>query len=193
MKINRARAVVLALALCGLHAVAAHAQMPDPAAIEAQKEAMKSLAMLDGTWRGPAWIMDPSGAKHEMTQTERVGSFLDGGIKVIEGRGYQADGTVGFNAFAIMSYDAAKKAFSMRSYAVGRAGDFPVTVTADGFTWDHAMGPITIRYTATIKNGEWHEVGERIATGQDPVRFMEMTLTRIGDTDWPAGGAVPAK
>jgi len=27
----------------------------------------------------------------------------------------------------------------------------------------------------------------------EPVRFFEMTLTRVGDTTWPAEGAVPQK
>jgi hypothetical protein len=171
----------------------AFAQAPDPQAIAAQKEAMKSLSIFDGTWRGLAWILMPGGEKLDVTQTERVGSFLDGGVKVIEGRGYDASGNVAFNAFGIVSYDAAKKTYSLRTYAMGRVGDFPLTTSADGFSWEHLMGPITIRYTATIKNGEWHEVGERMVKGQPPVKFMEMTLKRIGDSDWPAGGAVPAK
>lgn len=171
----------------------AHAQAPDMQAIAAQKEAMKALSMLDGTWRGPGWVLMPDGTKKEMTQTERVGSFLDGAVKVIEGRGYEANGSVGFNAFAIISYDAAKKTYSMRSYALGRQADFAVTPTADGFKWEHPMGPITISYTATIKDGVWHEVGERSAKGQPPVTFLELTLKRIGNSDWPAAGAVPAK
>ena len=48
---------------------------------------------MDGTWRGPAWTLLPSGEKHELTQTERVGSMLDGSIKVIEGRGYEVKPT----------------------------------------------------------------------------------------------------
>jgi hypothetical protein len=38
-----------------------------------------------------------------------------------------------------------------------------------------------------------HEIGERIVPGGEPVRFFEMTLKRIGDTDWPAAGAVGPK
>jgi len=52
---------------------------------------------------------------------------------------------------------------------------------------------MTIRYTAVIKDGTLKEVGDRLEQGKDPVRFFEMTLTRIGDTTWPAGGAVPPK
>jgi hypothetical protein len=167
---------------------------PDPAAlIAAQKEGMAPLAFMDGVWRGRAWTILASGEKHDVTQTERIGPFLDGSVKVIEGRGYDADGKVAFNALGVVSYDTTTKKYTMRSYAMGRSGDFVVTPTADGFVWEIPAGPMTIRYTAVIKDGTWHEVGDRIAPGQEPVRFFEMTLTRIGDSDWPAAGAIPPK
>ena len=186
-------AVIGALFLAAaLPAVASAQERPDPAALAAaQREAMSRLAFMDGAWRGPAWTLLPSGEKHTLTQTERVGTFLGGAVRVIEGRGYEADGSVGFNALAIVSYDPAKRAYSLRSYAMGRAGDYVLTPTADGFTWEIPAGPMTIRYTAVIKNGEWKEVGDRIPPDGKPVRFFEMTLKRLGDTDWPAGGAVP--
>src|SRR6476620_6589663 len=81
---------------------------PSPATlIAAQRDAMKVLAVMDGVWRGDAWTILRSGEKHSITQTERIGPFLDGSIKVIEGRGYDADGKVSFNAFGIISYDPA--------------------------------------------------------------------------------------
>jgi hypothetical protein len=76
---------------------------------------------------------------------------------------------------------------------MGQVGDFVLTPTADGYTWEIPAGPMTIRYTAVIKGGSWNEVGDRIAKGQEPVRFFEMNLTRVGDTDWPAGGAIPPR
>lgn len=167
---------------------------PDMAAVMAsQRQALAKLDFMDGTWRGPAWTLLPSGEKHALTQTERIGPFLDGAVKVIEGRGYEADGRVGFNAFGIVSYDPGKRAYTMRAYAQGRVGDFPLTVTADGFTWEIAAGPATIRYTAEVKDGTWHEYGERIMAGAELVRFHEMTLKRVGDTDWPAAGTVGPK
>jgi hypothetical protein len=190
------RRTLLALALLALAlpAVAPAQGRPDPEALlAAQREAMAKLAMLDGEWRGTAWTITPSGEKHTITQTERVGPMLGGSVRVIEGRGYEADGRVGFNAFAVISYQPDKQAFSMRSYAGGHSGDFAVTPTADGFTWEIPAGPMTIRYTATVKDGRWREVGDRIAPGKDPVRFLEMDLARIGDSSWPAGGVVPAK
>lgn len=161
------------------------------AILSAQRDAMKRLAFMDGVWRGPAWTILPNGQKHDITQTERIGPFLDGTVKVIEGRGYEADGKVTFNAMGIVSYDVAKKTFSMRSYAQGRSGDYMLTPTADGFVWEIPAGPgMTIRYTATVKDGTWKEVGDRIVKDKAPIRFFEMNLKRVGDSTWPAGEAI---
>lgn len=187
-------AVVLVVVLAGSSMVAIAQGPPDAAkTVAAQKEAMARLAYMDGVWRGPAWTLLPSGEKHTLTQTERIGNFLDGAVKVVEGRGYGADGKVEFNAFAIISYDPAKQAYNLRSYAMGRAGDFVLTPTADGYVWEIPAGPTTIRYTVTIKDGTWHEVGDRIVSGKAPMRFFEMNLKRVGATDWPAAGAVSPK
>lgn len=175
-----------------LHGARAYAQA-DVEGIAAQKEAMKTLAWMDGVWRGPASTTLPSGQKHDITQTERIGPFLDGAVKVIEGKGYDAEGKVSFNAFGTISYDATKKAYTLHSYAMGRVGDFTLTPTADGYVWEIPMGPMTIHYTATVKDGNWNEVGDRVASGQPPVRFFEMNLRRIGDTDWPAAGSIAPK
>ncbi len=165
---------------------------PDPATlIAAQREAMAPLAYMDGVWRGTAWTILPSGQKHTITQTERIGPFLDGSVKVIEGRGYEPDGKVSFNAFGTISYNPATKTYTLHSYAMGYAGDFTLTRTADGYVWEIPAGPMTIRYTAVVKDGAWKEVGDQISTGKEPVRFFEMNLKRVGDTDWPGAGAIP--
>jgi hypothetical protein len=167
---------------------------PDPAALlKAQREAMKPLAYMDGVWRGPAWTILDSGVKHTVTQAERIGPFLDGAVKVIEGRGYNEDGTVGFNAFGTISYNPATRAYTLHSYAQGMAGDFTFKLNADGYVWEIPAGPGVIRYTAVVKDGAWREVGDQIFPGKEPVRFFEMNLKRIGDTDWPRAGAVPPK
>ena len=167
---------------------------PDPAAlINAQRDAMKPLAFMDGAWRGTAWTILPSGEKHTVTQTERIGPFLDGSVKVIEGKGYDADGKVSFNAFGTISFNPSTRAYSMHSHAQGNVGDFVFTPTPDGYVWEIPAGPSTIRYTAVIKNGELREVGDRIVPGKEPARFFEMNLKRIGDTNWPAAGSIPPK
>ena len=39
--------------------------------------------------------------------------------------------------------------------------------------------------------GSWTEVGDYVAPDQPPRRFFTMTLTRVGDGDWPQAGGVP--
>lgn len=170
----------------------AAAQHNPQAVQQAQREAMAPLKFLDGTWRGPAWTLQANGEKRHLVQTERIGPFLQGTLRVIEGRGYLDDGSVGFNALGIVSYDTTKKAYAMRSYAMGYAGDFAFTPSADGYAWELPAGPkATIKYVATVRDGTLHEVGDRVVEGQPPVRIFEMTLKRIGDTPWPAGDPVP--
>jgi hypothetical protein len=186
----------LTIVACGLTGPATGQGRGDPAAlISAQRQAMAGLAFMDGVWRGPAWTILPSGEKHTITQTERIGPFLDGSVKVIEGRGYNADGSVGFNALGIISYGIDTQTYSLRSYALGQSGDFALKVNEDGsgYVWEIPAGPMTIRYTATIKDGTWREVGDRIVPEKEPVRFFEMDLTRVGDTTWPGAGVISPK
>lgn len=188
---HRLAALAFLMITMGVSLTASGQGRPDPATlIAAQREAMIPLAFMDGVWRGPAWIIRPSGEKHTSTQTERIGPFLDGSVKVFEGRGYDADGKVSFNAFGTISYDPATRAYTLHSYALGNVGDFVLTLAADGYVWDIPAGPMKIRYTAVVKDGAWREVGDRIMPGKEPVRFFEMNLKRVGDTSWPAAGAI---
>ena len=185
--------MIIAAALLAFAAPAA-AQPRDPAALQAaQRQAMRKLPGMDGIWRGTAWTMTPAG-RHDVVHTERIGSFLGGTVKVIEGRSYNPDGSVGFNALGIVSYDPAAKAYSLHSHAMGRAGDFRLDVRPDGYVWQTPAGPgAIVRYTATIGDGKWREIGERIAGSAAPVRIFEMNLKRVGDTSWPAADPVPMK
>jgi hypothetical protein len=187
------RKITILVAALGTVTVPATAQAPmSPAArLAAQREAMRAFDFLDGTWRGPA---SSESGKFHTTQTERVGSLLDGTVKVIEGRSYDSSGRTMFNALGIISYDPVRRSYSMHSYAMSYSGDFPVEVRKDGFSWTQPAGPsASVRYTATISNGEWHETGDRIAGTGAPVRIFEMRLKRLGSTDWPAADPVPPK
>ena len=189
------RIAFLFVIVSALAAVSFGQKAPDvPALKAAEREALKPLKWMDGTWRGPAWTLLADGSKHEIIQTERIGPFLDGSVKVFEGRGYDLKtGEVTFNAIGVVSYNPATKAFSLQSHAQGQGGNFVLTPTADGYYWEIPAGPMVIRYTAVFKDGLWREVGDRIVPGKEPFRFFEMNLKRIGDSDWPAAGAVPMK
>ena len=188
---HRSAAFAILLMTAGASLAAFGQGRQDPATlVAAQREAMTALSVMDGVWRGPAWTILPSGEKHSVTQTERIGPFLDGSVKVIEGRGYDADGKVTFNAFGTVSYNPATRTYTLHSYAQGNSGDFALKPTPEGYVWEIPAGPMTIRYTAVIRDGSWREVGDRITPGKEPVRFFEMNLKRVGDTSWPAGGAI---
>lgn len=194
---NLRRSLSAAVIGCALGAAAplsSAAGAPDSAPLlAAQRQSMQALSAFDGTWRGPARIILPDGKEVLITQTERVGSFLGETVKVIEGRGHAQDGTSPFNAFAVISYSPQTGKYNFRSHAQGHSGDFPLELTPGGFSWSIKAGPATLRYTATVKDGVWHEIGERITEGHAPVKTFEMSLQRLGSTDWPAAGAVPAK
>jgi hypothetical protein len=49
---------------------------------------------------------------HRLVQTERIGPFLGGSTKVIEGCSYDDAGAARFNAFGIVSYDPATRSYS---------------------------------------------------------------------------------
>ncbi len=170
------------------------AQVPvQPAGTAAQREALASLDILNGEWRGQAVVHGPGGTE-TLTQTERVGSLLGGSIKVIEGRGYAADGSTVFNAMAVLSWDEREGRYRFRSWANGFSGDYRFERTEDGFRWETPAGPnARIEYVATVRDGTWHEVGTFYMEGQPPRQMIEMRLTRIGDTDWPASEAVPTR
>jgi hypothetical protein len=126
------------------------------------------------------------GRKHVITQTERIGLFLDGALKVIEGRGYDADGKLAFNSFGIVSFNPATRSYSMRSYA-GQVGDF-VRLTADDSRGDSGW-PGDDPHTAAIKGNtlrdrRTHRCRQR--TGA----LLRDDAAEVGDADWPAAGTV---
>lgn len=186
---NRFRLISFAAALVLAAPATAFAQATDTASIAEQQVAMKKLDWMHGVWRGPAVSRSPQG-EHKVAQTERIGSFLGGTLTVMEGKGFNPDGSVGFNALGVASYDTRTKSYWLTSWALGHGGKFAMTITDNGYYWEVPMGAMTMRYTATLANGVWTEVGDFIAEGKAPQRVFEMNLKRVGDSDWPAAGGL---
>lgn len=187
------RAIVLAAAL----ATASLTALTTAAPVAAQPTPERSAAMaefdwLKGVWRGPAEGVNPDRTPYSVTQTERIGSALGGDVLVIEGRGYKADGSTGFNALGIISWNAQTGKYEIRSYAQGYAGTFEITPTADGYVWETPAGPgAVIRFTAVYKDGTLTETGQYVRDGKPLAQTFQMRLKRVGDTDWPIGKPVP--
>jgi hypothetical protein len=188
------KTLLLAACLLSLSSPAsAQAPASPQSLLTAQRAAMEKLAFLDGVWRGPAWSITPDG-RYEIIQTERIGPLLGSSVRVIEGRGYNADGSVGFNALGIISFDPGSGRYSLHSYALGRSGDFPFTVTPNGYQWEVPAGPgAVVRYSASVEAGVLREVGYYVAGNAPQRQIFEMNLKRIGDTGWPAADPVPMR
>ena len=60
-------------------------------------------------------------------------------------------------------------------------------------SWEILAEPMTIHYAAVNKDGTWHEVGDRILPGKEPVCIFQKNLKRVRDRDWPAAGAISPK
>lgn len=159
-------------------------QAPPPATLPS----LAPFDWLDGTWRGEASIETPGGTI-KLTQTERSGRMLDGAVRLVEGRGYGAKGDLQFNALGAI-YAKPDGTFEIHSWAQGRSGVFPVTPVDSGFDWEVPAGPIKIRYEARKVAGKWVETGYRVMANGNRIQFYRMELTRLRDSDWPAGGAV---
>ncbi len=157
----------------------------------ANAAAMAKMDAMKGVWKGRAKGFGPGGVPFEVTQTERIGGMLGGDVLVIEGRGYKADGSLAFNAFGVLSWNAQTSAYEFRAYNGGFSGTFKWTLTDTGAVWEIPAGPnATVVSTITLKDNTWHEVQQYVAAGQPGRTVVDMTLTRTGDTDWPLAGYV---
>ena len=180
----------LALAACATAPAETLATDTDAAELS-EKMADHPLSFMFGEWVGTASGFTPDRQPYEVTQTERVGPLLGGDVVAIEGRGYGADGSTAFNAFAVVSPTGENGAWEMRSYTMGRAGTFPFEPRANGFVWSTPAGPnARMRYTATFEGDSWSQIGEFVADGQPARQVFKMDLTRTGPSSWPAAGAV---
>ena len=184
-------ALLLFVLVATAHADSKPAELPAVQPTPALAKGMAKLSFMRGVWRGPASGTGVDGKPYKVTQTERMGPLLGGDIIVIEGRGYNADNTTGFNAFAVVSWDARADKYEIRSYAQGYAGTFELKLTKDGYVWETPAGPNAImRFTATVKGDSWREIGEYVAKDKPAVKTFEMNLKKVGDTDWPLGSPI---
>jgi len=150
-----------------------------------------TLSMMQGLWKGSATGMGPEGKPFAITQTERVGALLDGRLVAIEGRGYDADTTLKFNAFAVISRGDKPGTLEFRAYQGDDAGTFAMSVDGRVVRWQRPAGPgAIVRFTIDFTQGNWHEIGEYLADGKPPAKIIELNLSRVADTDWPRANPV---
>ena len=142
----------------------------------------KKLIAIDGLvgkWEGEGYIIDQlSRQKEFFTQTEHIYYALDSTIIMIEGRGI-AEGKIVHDARAIISPSDTVDQFEFYSFlADGRKGTFNMMKGDEHITWTIPTPAGVVKYTITLKEDEYHEIGEFGMNGEW-YPFMEMNLKRV--------------
>lgn len=149
--------------------------------LAAQRAAMQRLAGMVGDWTGEAAVTFP--VQRTVHQSERIEADMDGLLLVIHGNGYADPGRSGdpiFRALGVISYDDRRGIYEFRVYNDGRASTAEARFLDDGrLQWSMNFAPVLIRYTITLGDGRWNEVGEMSRdNGATWTRTIEMNLTR---------------
>jgi hypothetical protein len=171
-------ALTMCAALIASLTASATAQAPSENA-NAQREAMKKLAFLVGQWSGSITISRGPSEPLHLTQTENIQFKLDGLVLLIEGTSTGTDGRAQFEALTTVAFDTTSQTYRFRAYHDGNYLDAPVTVLADGFSWEYLVGSAKVVNTMKLTpKGEWHETTD-VTVGNSPPRSgAEMLLTR---------------
>ena len=123
-----------------------------------------------------------SGPKDVFSVTETVELKLGGAVMLIEGvgRSKNDEARTGHHALAVIAFDPAEGKLVFSSFVGGRPRqDLALEVGPDsvvrGFTLPTGG---MVRYTITVQDKVWQEVGEYSTDGNIWHTFLEMRLTR---------------
>ena len=152
-----------------------------------------SLNFLHGLWEGHATHVMPNGEAISMTSAECVYGKLGGRIGVVEGRHIKEDGLLGFGTYAVLSPIDVEGKYRFSIYLnEGTTREATANIDADKKEWNWSFDVlpkvsgqpiIEIRYTITLANGQWNEIGHSSTDkGLHWKQFFEMKLDRKADT-----------
>lgn len=177
-------AAALAALVAGGNAALAQADGTAPPGIARPADALEFLI---GEWEGTGWAMGPDGQRGDFVVTESIQSRAGGHGVTFEGHGTVQIGPNGetrtvHDAFALI-WTEPGGGFAMRTVVMqGHTLEVVPEISDNRIVWGFEAGPMgEMRYTSTVENGVWHEVGERRMPGEtDWTVFLEMTLERTG-------------
>tara|TARA_R100001015_G_C4631324_1_gene193746 strand:- start:2011 stop:2532 length:522 start_codon:yes stop_codon:yes gene_type:complete len=147
------------------------------------RELTKALVALDGLigeWEGEGYIINQQQERITFKQHEMIYYDLDSNIIMVEGKGMSGERIV-HDARAIISPSDSANHFEFYSFlAGGRKGKFTMIKSENEINWYIDVPNGEIKYTITLKDDEYHEIGQ-FGSGGQWYPFMEMNLKRIGD------------
>jgi hypothetical protein len=157
----------------------AFAGSPDPA--PAPDPAMARLDFLVGEWKGEGWMMTREGKRETFASSEVIRRKLLDTALLVEGT------HTGFEAMAVVTWDAKAQQYRWRSFTSRGAGaDAQAKLVGERtLQWFPSE---SARYTIEISaDGQWVEVGEYSRDGGKTwSQFFEMRLQRVGAAPEPA-------
>ena len=158
------------------------AQLPRVPDLAVQREAMKKLGFLIGTWAGEARLLRGPTESVGLLQTEEAQYKLDGLILMIEGVGRKKSGGPPIlHALGIISYEDETGTYRMRAFIDGRFLESEVKLLdeVNGMTWGFALGEIRTHSVLHInEKGDWTELAEITIGSEPPKKLLEVTVHR---------------
>lgn len=150
--------------------------------LDAQREAMRRLAFLVGTWSGEARAVRPGGAVSPLAWTEAVQFKLGGLLLEIEATGRaQPDGNPVAQALGIVSYDDAAGVYRLRAFNDGRymESDMTLDEASRELRWGFVVGAVSARSVLRIdRRGDWIEHHEITIGSRPPQTLMDVRVSR---------------
>lgn len=149
-------------------------------AVDPAIDAMRALPKLEGRWAGEGWMRMGPGEPMRFVGEETVESRLDGRLLVVEGLHRTPDRSkVVHHAFGVFSWDERAKHYRFNTYVANRGGgEHAARLVENALVWDLAGEGPKRRFTITVTNDEWKEVGH-VQRGEEWLQFFEMTLKRV--------------
>ena len=132
---------------------------------------MEKISKMIGRWEGDATVTLGPGQVHKVRQFEHVQSKLNGNVLLVEGtgreKGTDGPGKIVFQALAICAFDPVSKSYKFHAFRDnGMSTVATAEVTDTGLIWGFEDGRGgKIRYTITLSDDTWSEVGEYLIEG----------------------------
>ena len=151
------------------------------------KENIKKLHILEGLWKGEAWMINRDREKEYIIQTEKVQLKQNGRVITIDGTGIDKESlrskpTVVHDAFAVIYFDEEKQKIQMLAFNRGRHVITEPQIGEQGsLVWGFTVPNMgKVRYTLRLnEQGQWYEIGEVSRDGVQWFQNFEMTLDKI--------------